>query len=73
MGEAYQELRGYLNSTWHISSWGGVCDLALQTEHQGDLVVQRNVIASRLNINFAAQPRFLQRFPSPAPASFAVV
>jgi len=66
MGEAYQELRGYLNPTWQMSSWGNVCDLALQSEHQGDIVAQRNVIASRLNINFAAQPRFLQRFPSPA-------
>jgi cobyrinic acid a,c-diamide synthase len=72
LGEALQPLRGYLNSTWRLSPWGDVSDLAMEPEHHGDLVSQRNVIASRLHLNFAAQPSVLERFAQPVRTSTAL-
>jgi cobyrinic acid a,c-diamide synthase len=73
LGEAFQQLRGYINPTWQLSPWGNVYDLASENELQGNLVAQRNVIASRMHVNFAAQPHFLQRFSQPLRHTMALV
>ena len=73
LGKAYQELRGYLNPTWQIDSWGANTNLALEAERQGDLFGCRNVIGSRLQLNFAAQPHFLPAFFRPRMPQYAPV
>lgn len=65
LGDAYQELRGYLHSQWRIDAWGTNTNLAMEGEHLGDLIGFRNVIGSRLQLNFAAQPHLLPAFFHP--------
>ncbi len=64
LARAGQELRGYANPLWHVSPWGGLRDLAAG-HPQGELFAYRNVIASRMHINFAAHPRSLQHLVHP--------
>ncbi len=60
-------LRGYLNSNWRIHPVGPLQSLAKEEAFATSLVGCRQVIGSRLHLNFAAQPAFLRRFFQPAP------
>lgn len=73
LGEAFQELRGYLNTAWRVTPWGTLTDLALEPERTGDLLGRRNVVGSRLHFHFAAHPQVLRCFFHPHAVSCASV
>lgn len=55
-------LRGYTNPMWHFEPAGSLTALAAPPNHPFDLMGQRHAFGSRMHLNFAAQPDFLQRF-----------
>ena len=75
LGTSSSSLRGYLDESWDIEPTGPFDSLAAEPNHARDLIGTRNVIGSRVHLNFAAHPRFLQSFfhplSSPAKASMA--
>ncbi len=73
LGTAASRLRGYLNSNWRIEPHESLASCAAPP-HQNDLLAAHQVIASRLHLNFAAQPELLHRFFRPhRTASFSAV
>ena len=62
LGRTSSKLRGYLNPNWLVSGTGATVN---------ELVGRHQVVGSRLNVDFAAQPEFLRSFfdPVPLPAS----
>lgn len=67
LAERGDRLRGYLNANWRIQPVGPLHSLAKEEAFATSLVGCRQVIGSRLHLNFAAQPAFLRRFFQPAP------
>ncbi len=65
LGEASTRVRGYLNSHWSLQPTGPLASFALEPSHRYDLVGYRQVIGSRLHLNFAAHPSFLGSFFKP--------
>jgi cobyrinic acid a,c-diamide synthase len=73
LGSAASRLRGYLNSNWQIDPMEPLASCAAPP-HQGDLLATHQVIASRLHLNFAAQPELLHRLFQPnRTASFPAI
>jgi len=60
LGETTQRMRGYVNAAWQIEPAGSLVRCAFQRESRFDLVRRRQVIGSRLHLNFVAHPAFLQ-------------
>lgn len=58
-------LRGYLNTNWLIEPVGPLASFAAEPRHALDLVGRKQVLASRLHLNFAAQPALLPGFFRP--------
>jgi hypothetical protein len=58
-------LRGYLNTNWLLEPLGPLASYAAQPERALDLVGRKQVLASRLHLNFAAQPDLLPSFFRP--------
>lgn len=73
IGSSGTVLRGYLNNYWRIDPTGGLNNLSGQGRHALALVGGSRIVGSRLHLNFAAQPRLLNRFFRPCrPAALAV-
>lgn len=71
LGKALDEIQGYVNPCWEISTWDHRADLALAPEHRGWIFHWHNVIAGRLHLNLAASADFPRRFLTPTrPSSF---
>lgn len=62
LGPSGTRLRGYRDSAWRIEPFGSLAGYAANSGRELDLVERHRAIGSRLQINFAAQPEFLQRF-----------
>lgn len=58
-------LRGYLSPQWRIEPQRGLIGCALPAGHEHDLVRVHQAVGSRVHLNFAAQPRYLNRFLEP--------
>jgi len=65
LGRTGANLRGYLNTNWQIQQAGPLVSYPEQHQHRCDLVGRGQVIGSRLHLNFAAQPSFLNSFFRP--------
>jgi cobyrinic acid a,c-diamide synthase len=65
LGEGWSSVRGYLDASWQIERTGPLVSYAAQAGHELDLVGCYQVIASRLHLDFAAQPELLRRFTEP--------
>jgi cobyrinic acid a,c-diamide synthase len=65
LGAARSRLRGYLNPRWDIEPVGTLTSYAQEPSRRGDLVGSGNVFGSRVHLNFAAQPQFLESFFQP--------
>jgi hypothetical protein len=65
LGEGWSEVRGYLNRRWELAPAAPLETYAAEPGHEFDLVGHRNAIGSRIHLNFAAQPEFLQAFFAP--------
>jgi cobyrinic acid a,c-diamide synthase len=68
LGRTAAKLRGYLNPNWRIDAADR--KVGERTDHVRvmELVGRHQVVGSRLNIDFAAQPQFLHNFFHPVPA-----
>ena len=66
LGPAGAKLRGYRNMHWQFEPGGPLASYVANPGCELDLVGHRQVIGSRLHIDFSAQPDFLQRFASSA-------
>ncbi len=62
LGPAGSHLRGYLNCSWLLEPCGPLDRVGSSDEGQYYLCAHRRAIGSRLHLNFAAQPRVLDRF-----------
>jgi cobyrinic acid a,c-diamide synthase len=62
LGCAGTPLRGYLNSNWSLEPTGPLGECLAEPGYETDLLEQFQVIASRMHLNFAAQPGVLDRF-----------
>lgn len=62
LGEGWSQLRGYVSGRWDVEPRGPLRRYAAQAGHELDLIGVQNAIASRIHLNFAAQPEFLQAF-----------
>ncbi len=60
LGEASERIRGYLNTAWRIEPAGPLVQYADEPQRRLDLVGWQQVIGSRLQLNFAAQPNLLR-------------
>jgi cobyrinic acid a,c-diamide synthase len=67
LGEGWSQLRGYLNGRWRLEPTAPMTCFAAEEGHELDLVGTRQVIGSRIHLNFAAQPEYLQAFFVPHP------
>lgn len=65
LGRAGTKLRGYLNSNWSLEPTGSLGECLTESGHEHDLLVQFQVVASRIHLNFAAQAGMLDRFFCP--------
>ena len=72
LASAGTPLRGYLNSNWSLEPSAPLGECLAEPGHEGDLLEQFQVVASRMHLNFAAQPGVLDRFFLPTPAEAAV-
>jgi cobyrinic acid a,c-diamide synthase len=72
LGCAGTPLRGYLNSNWLLEPTGPLGECLAEAGNEADLLEQFQVIASRVHLNFAAQPGVLDRFFLPAPSQPAL-
>ena len=61
-GEAHSTVRGYLKTNWSMEREGELINYVVQPEFRYDLLGQRNAVGSRIHLNLATQPNFLQRF-----------
>ena len=61
-----RRLRGYLNTNWLIEPTGDVEGCLAEAGHECDLVGRYLALGSRMHVNFAAQPEFLQNFVQPS-------
>ena len=68
-GDANSTIRGYLNTRWSMEREGDLINYVVQPDFRFDLLGQRSAVGSRIHLNFAAQPNFLQRFFVHAPDS----
>ncbi|GIW94993.1 MAG: cobyrinic acid a,c-diamide synthase [Pirellulaceae bacterium] len=66
LGNVGQTVRGYLNPNWTIIPDADVLNLADSSDSPNYLVGWRNVVLSRVHINFATIPSLLQRWVLPA-------
>lgn len=69
LGPSGTEVRGYLNEAWSIGVVGPVLHLCDSPSGGADLFRCRNVIGSRVHLNFAVQPLLLQHMVAPLTAS----
>lgn len=58
-------LRGYLNTDWLLEPVGPLASYAAEPQRALDLVGRKQVLGSRLHVNFAAQPDLLPSFFRP--------
>jgi len=65
LGEGWSQLRGYVNGRWRLEPTAPLVCFAAEDGHELDLVGAHQVIGSRIHLNFAAQPEFLQAFFAP--------
>ena len=65
LGPAGTSLRGYRDSDWRIEPFGSLASYVANPGCELDLVGRHQAIGSRLQLDFAAQPEFLDQF-SPA-------
>jgi cobyrinic acid a,c-diamide synthase len=65
LGEGWSQLRGYVNGRWRLEPTEAVICYAAEEGHELDLIGAHQVIGSRIHLNFAAQPEFLQAFFAP--------
>ncbi len=70
LGLAGTSLRGYRDSAWRIEPFGSLASYVANPGCELDLVGRHQAIGSRLQLDFAAQPNFLEQF-SPAESSSA--
>lgn len=62
LGRRHQVLRGYLDSTCTIEDSHQLAQLTKRSSHPFNLLGHRNVICSRLQLDFATQPKLLEAF-----------
>lgn len=62
LGHAGTKLRGYLNPVWQLEPAGALAGFVAEPEHRLDVVGTYQAVGSRVHLNFAAQPDFLQHF-----------
>jgi len=67
LGRISAKLRGYLNPNWQVSDSGATTSARAANDRMMELVGRHQVVGSRLNVDFAAQPAFLQSFFNPVP------
>ncbi len=72
LGPAGAQLRGYRNMHWQIEPGGPLASYVANPGCELDLVGHRQVIGSRLHLDFSAQPDFLRRFASSATPSVGI-
>jgi cobyrinic acid a,c-diamide synthase len=60
-------LRGYRNTDWQLETAGPLIDLADDPQHDLDLVGFRQVIGSRVHVQFSAQPALMRNLLQPFP------
>jgi hypothetical protein len=72
LGHAGTRLRGYLNSNWRIEPVGALTSYLIEAGHECDLVGRYQVLASRIQLNFAAQREMLWSFFEPRMAELTV-
>jgi cobyrinic acid a,c-diamide synthase len=56
------QLRGYRNAGWALEPTGALATCASETPASYDVVTSGSTVASRVNLNFAAQPELLDGF-----------
>jgi cobyrinic acid a,c-diamide synthase len=59
MSDRQLSLKGYQNSNWHLEPTGSVSRLCSVDGNEHDLLVYKQVIGSRVYLNFAAEPQTL--------------
>jgi cobyrinic acid a,c-diamide synthase len=64
LGSGGSKLRGYRTGEWDIRRLASLASFVAERDRSLDLVGYHNAAGSRLALNFAAQPQFLQRFAS---------
>lgn len=69
LGPKGTELRGYLNSAWQLEATGSLLKYCEEDSPESSLVGRHRVVGSRMHLNFAALPGFLDRFLLPCPAA----
>ena len=65
LGAARSRLRGYLDPRWEIEPLGTLASYAAEPQSRRDLVGCGNVFGTRVHLDFAAQPQFLESFFRP--------
>ena len=65
LAQAGDRLRGYLNPNWILEPSGRLSGLLAEPGHELDLFSCYQALGSRIHLNFAAQPGFLQHFFEP--------
>jgi cobyrinic acid a,c-diamide synthase len=65
LAQAGDRLRGYLNPNWILEPTGRLSGLLAEPGHELDFFSCYQALGSRLHLNFAAQPGFLQHFFEP--------
>lgn len=66
LGPRGAKLRGYRNSAWTIEPAGSLCSFSADPAARWDLVGMHELVGSRLHVNFAAQPDFMNHFFTPS-------
>lgn len=65
LAQAGDRLRGYLNPNWILEPTGHLNSLLAEPGHELDFFSCYRALGSRMHLNFAAQPGFLQHFFEP--------